>query len=51
MPPSSGAAVAADDDQMQPLYAGAGFDLLHDLPGAGDVVNSVVEEARQLLGR
>ena len=44
------AAVAADDDQMQPLYAGAGFDLLDDLPGAGDVVNSVVEEARQLLG-
>ncbi len=45
------AAMAADDDQMQPLYAGAGFDLLDDLPGAGDVVISVVEEARQLLGR
>ena len=44
------AAMAADDDQMQPLYAGAGFDLLDDLPGAGDVVTSVVEEARQLLG-
>ena len=44
------AAVAADDDQMQPLYAGAGFDLLTDLPSAGDVVNRVVAEAQELLG-
>lgn len=44
------ASVAADDDQMQPLYAGAGFNLLSNLPSAGDVVNSVVEEARELLG-
>ncbi len=45
------AAVAADDDQMQPLYAGAGFDLLEDLPRASEVVTRIVEEARELLGR
>jgi nitronate monooxygenase len=45
------AAVAADDDQMQPLYAGAAFDLLNDLPSAGDVVTRVVTEAEQLLER
>lgn len=45
------AAVLADDDQMQPLYAGAGFDLLSDLPSAGEVVTRVVQEARELLGR
>lgn len=43
------AAVAADDDQMQPLYAGSAFDLLTDLPGAGDIVTRVVAEAGQLL--
>ena len=45
------AATAADDDQMQPLYAGAGFDLLADVPSAGDVVARVVAEAEELLGK
>ncbi len=45
------AAIAADDDQMQPLYAGTAFDLLDGLPSAGNVVTSVVTEAEQLLGR
>lgn len=43
------AAAAADDDQMQPLYAGAGFDLLTDLPSAGEVVTRLVAEAQELL--
>ena len=45
------AAAAADDDQMQPLYAGPAFDLLDDLPSAGEVVARVVVEAQALLDR
>ena len=43
------AAVDADDDQMQPLYAGAAFDLLDDLPSAADIVTKTVREALHLL--
>ena len=45
------AAAAAGDDQMQPLYAGAAFDLLDDLPSAGEVVARIVEEAQVLMRR
>jgi len=42
-----GAARKASDDQLQPLYAGAGVGALHDIPGAGEVVTRIVEEARR----
>ena len=45
------AATAANDDQMQPLYAGAAFDLLDDLPSAADIVTRTVREALHLLDR
>ncbi len=45
------AAVDADDDQMQPLYAGAAFDLLDDLPSAADIVTRTVREALHLLDK
>lgn len=45
------AAAAADDDQLRPLYAGAGVASLNDIPGAGDVVDRMVAEARASLGR
>lgn len=44
------AAVRMGDDQMQPLYAGASYRQIGDLPGAGDVVRSVVRDAASLLG-
>jgi nitronate monooxygenase len=45
-----GAARSAGDDQLQPLYAGAGWALIGDLPGAGEVVRRIVEEARAAAG-
>ena len=45
------AATAANDDQMQPLYAGAAFNLLDDLPSAADIVTRTVREALHLLDR
>ena len=44
-----GAAKAAGDDQLQPLYAGAGVGRLDDLPGAGEVVDRMVAEASAAL--
>lgn len=44
------AARKADDDQMQPLYAGAGVAAMSGIPGAGDVVAELVAEARGVLG-
>jgi len=46
-----GAARKADDDQLRPLYAGAAVGLMHDVPGAGEVVHQLVTEAAELLGR
>jgi len=46
-----GAAKAADDDQLQPLYAGAAVGQLHGIPTAGDVVADLVAEARRILRR
>jgi nitronate monooxygenase len=39
------------DDQMQPLYAGAGVGAMSDIPGAGEVVAQLVAEARAGLSR
>ena len=46
-----GAAKKLDDDQVQPLYAGAAVGQLADVPSAGDVVTGMVAEARSILGR
>jgi nitronate monooxygenase len=43
------AAVARADREYFPMYAGQGVGLIHDLPGAGDVVEAVVREARAVL--
>ncbi len=45
------AAKAADDDQMQPLYAGAGAGAMSGIPSAGQVVEELVAEARACLSR
>jgi len=45
------AAAKADDDQFRPLYAGAGVGSLNDVPGAGEVVTRIVDEARRCLNR
>lgn len=44
------AAAREGDAQMQPLYAGASFGQIRDLPGAGDVVRRIAAEAEVLLG-
>lgn len=46
-----GAAKKLDDDQVQPLYAGAAVGQLADVPSAADVVTDMVAEARSILGR
>ncbi len=45
------AAKKQDDDQMQPLYAGAGARTMSGIPGAGQVVEQLVAEARTSLSR
>ncbi len=45
------AAVKADDDQLRPLHAGAGIAAMYDIPGAGEVVDRIVAEARDRLHR
>lgn len=44
-----GAAAKADDDQLRPLYAGAGIAAMDDIPGAGEVVERLVAQAREQL--
>jgi len=46
-----GAAKKAGDDQLHPLYAGTGVGALHDIPGAGEVVDQMVAEATASLAR
>lgn len=46
-----GAAKKADDDQLQPLYAGAAVASMYDIPGAGEVVERIMQEARTSLGQ
>jgi NAD(P)H-dependent flavin oxidoreductase YrpB (nitropropane dioxygenase family) len=45
------AAAERGDRDHYPLYAGQGLGLIHDVPGAGDVVRAVVREARAVLDR
>jgi len=40
------AATLRDDGEHMPLYAGQGIGMIHDLPGAAEVVRRLVEEAR-----
>ncbi|HUG37628.1 MAG TPA: nitronate monooxygenase [Candidatus Limnocylindrales bacterium] len=42
-------AVAEQDGEYFPMYAGQGVGLIRDLPGAGDVVHAIVREARAVL--
>lgn len=44
------AATQHGDADVEPLYAGASFARIDDLPGAGDIVRRVVAEAEELLG-
>lgn len=43
------AAVARDDGEYFPMYAGDCVGLIHDLPGAGEVVEAIVREATAVL--
>ena len=45
----SAAAIQAGDPDYFPMWSGQGVGLLHSLPGAGDVVETVVREARAAL--
>lgn len=46
-----GAARKLDDDQMQPLYAGAAVGSMEGIPGAGQVVQDIVAQAGAILSR
>jgi nitronate monooxygenase len=43
------AANARNDGEHMPLYSGQGLGLIHDLPGAAEVVARIVEEARAAM--
>jgi len=43
------AAAARKDGEYFPMWAGQSVGLIHDLPGAADVVRAVVDEARTVL--
>jgi nitronate monooxygenase len=43
------AAVARGDSEYFHMYAGQSVGLIHDLPGAGEVVEAIVREARAVL--
>jgi nitronate monooxygenase len=45
------AAAEQDRRELLPLYAGQSVGLIHDLPGAGEVVGRMVEQARIALSR
>ncbi|MBI2203460.1 MAG: nitronate monooxygenase [Candidatus Rokubacteria bacterium] len=42
-------AAKQQDGEFSPMWAGQSIGLIHDLPGAGDVVHAIVREARQVL--
>jgi nitronate monooxygenase len=44
-------AVETSNPDYYPLYAGQGVGLIDDLPGAGDVVRSIMDEAKAVLTR
>ena len=43
------AAAARKDGEHFPMWAGQSVGLIHDLPGAAEVVRAVVDEARAVL--
>jgi nitronate monooxygenase len=45
------AAAKRQEPEYFPMYAGQSAGLVHDLPGAAEVVEAVVREARDVLGR
>ena len=45
------AAKRENDDQVQPLYAGAAVASMSGIPGAGDVVASIASDATKILNR
>jgi NAD(P)H-dependent flavin oxidoreductase YrpB (nitropropane dioxygenase family) len=45
------AAVARGDAEHFPLFGGQGVGLMHDVPGAGEVVERLVAEAQTVLAR
>ncbi len=46
-----GAARASDDDQLQPLYAGAAVAQLSDIPSAAEVIQTLTADASRILNR
>lgn len=42
-------AAKQQDGEFSAMWAGQSIGLIHDLPGAGDVVHAIVREARQVL--
>ena len=42
-------AVTQDRSDYMPLWSSQGVGLIHDLPGAGDVVEGIIQEARQVM--
>ncbi len=49
--PIFAAAQRVNQPEYFPLYAGQSAGIIHDLPGAGEVVKAIVEEARLVLSR
>ena len=47
----TGAAAQQRDPEYTALYAGQGAGLVHDLPGAAEVVERIAREARAVLER
>jgi NAD(P)H-dependent flavin oxidoreductase YrpB (nitropropane dioxygenase family) len=43
------AAAKQQEREYFPLWSGQSVGLIHDLPGAGEVVHAIVREARQVL--
>jgi hypothetical protein len=45
----STAATQQNDGEYVPMFAGHSVGLIHDLPGAGDIVHAIIREARAVL--
>jgi hypothetical protein len=43
------AALKQGDGEHYPMWSGQSVGLIHDLPGAGEVVEAIIREARQVL--
>ena len=43
------ASAKRDDGEFFPMYSGQSVGLVHNLPGAGEVVDEIIREARELL--